>query len=218
MPTKRTVIVDDSALARRAIRNILERSSEFEVVAEAADGQEAISRVRTLVPDLVLMDLRMPRLGGLAAIQTIKEEFPAMQVVVLTVSDDPQDLFEAIKRGAQGYLIKNMEPQLWLEYLDAIVSGDTRISRAVADRVLQEFTRPRMSDASPPLPVLTPREQEVLSLVARGQTNREIGTALDIAENTVRRHLQNILDKLHLRNRVELAAFVMRHELNRRER
>jgi DNA-binding NarL/FixJ family response regulator len=217
MPAKRTVIVDDSPLARRAIRSILERSPEFEVIAEAADGQEAIGRVRTLVPDLVLMDLRMPRLDGLDAIQTIKEEFPSMQVVVLTVSDDPQDLFEAIKRGAQGYLIKNMEPQLWLEYLDAIVSGDTRISRAVADRVLQEFTRPRTSDAAAPLPALTPREQEVLSLVARGQTNREIGTALDIAENTVRRHLQNILDKLHLRNRVELAAFAMRQEMTRRD-
>lgn len=141
-----------------------------------------------------------------------------MQVVVLSVSDDPQDLFEAIKRGAQGYLIKNMEPQLWLEYLDAIVSGDARISRAVADRVLQELTRSRTSDAATPLPVLTPREQDVPSLVARGQTNREIGTVLDIAENTVRRHLQNILDKLHLPNRVELATFAMRHALSQRER
>lgn len=218
MSIRRTVIVDDSALARRAIRNILDRSPQFEVVAEAADGQEAIVRVRTLAPDLVLMDLRMPRLDGLEAIQVIKEEFPSMQVVVLSVSDDPQDLFEAIKRGAQGYLIKNMEPQLWLEYLDAIVSGDTRISRGVADRVLQEFTRSKTPDVATPLPVLTPRERDVLSLVARGQTNREIGTALEIAENTVRRHLQNILDKLHLRNRVELAAFAMKHELNRRER
>jgi two-component system, NarL family, nitrate/nitrite response regulator NarL len=216
--TARTLIVDDSALARRAIRNILERSPQFAVIAEAADGQEAIGRARELVPDLVLMDLRMPHRGGLEAIQAIKEEFPSMRIVVLSVSDDPQDLFEAIKRGAQGYLIKNMEPHLWLEYLDAVVSGDARISRAVADRVLQEFGRSRKPDAPTPLPTLTPRERDVLTLVARGQTNREIGTALGVAENTVRRHLQNILEKLHLRNRVELAAYAMKHELSRPER
>lgn len=218
MSTTRTLIVDDSALARRAIRNILGRSPQFEVIAEAADGQEAVGRARELVPDLVLMDLRMPLRDGLEAIQAIKEQFPVMRIVVLSVSDDPQDLFEAIKRGAQGYLIKNMEPHLWLEYLDAVVSGDARISRAVADRVLQEFGRSRKPDAPTPLPTLTPRERDVLTLVARGQTNREIGTALDVAENTVRRHLQNILEKLHLRNRVELAAYAMKHELNRRER
>ena len=218
MSVRRTLIVDDSALARRAIRNILERSPQFEVVAEAKDGREAIARARALMPDLVLMDLRMPHLGGLDAIQAIKEEFPSTQVVVLTVSDDPQDLFDAIKRGAQGYLIKNMEPQLWLEYLDAIASGDTRISRAVADRVLQEFTRSWQPNVPTPLPMLTPRERDMLLLVARGQTNREIATALDIAENTVRRHLQNILEKLQLRNRVELATFAMRNEPGLRER
>lgn len=221
MAVTRTLIVDDSALARRAIRDILERSPRFAIVAAAADGYEAIGWARTLRPDLVLMDLRMPRLDGLRAIQAIKEEFPSMQVVVLSVSDDPQDLFEAIKRGAQGYLIKNMEPHLWLEYLDAVVSGDTRISRAIADRVLQEFARskpsPRAAGQPAALPTLTPREQEVLTLVARGQTNREIAAALDVAENTVRRHLQNILEKLHLRNRVELAAFATRHALGRRE-
>lgn len=218
MSATRTLIVDDSALARRAIRSILEGPRRFEIVAEAPDGAEGIARARELFPDLVLMDLRMPRLDGLAAIQTIKEEFPSMQVVVLSVSDEPQDLFEAMKRGAQGYLIKNMEPQLWLDYLDAIISGDTRISRAIAERVLQEFTWSRKPDEPTTLPMLTPREREILTLVARGQTNREIGTALDIAENTVRRHLQNILEKLHLRNRVELAGFAMRHKMGQRER
>jgi DNA-binding NarL/FixJ family response regulator len=218
MSATRTLIVDDSALARRAIRNILEGSRRFEIVAEAPDGAEGIARAREFLPDLVLMDLRMPHHDGLAAIQAIKEEFPSMPIVVLSVSDDPQDLFEAMKRGAQGYLIKNMEPQLWLDYLDAVVSGETRISRAIAERVLQEFTRPREPDAPAALPMLTPRERNILTLVARGQTNREIGTALEIAENTVRRHLQNILEKLHLRNRVELAGFAMRHELGQRER
>lgn len=218
MSATRTLIVDDTALARRAIRTILERSRQFEVVAEAPDGVEGIARAREFLPDLVLMDLRMPRLGGLEAIQRIKDEFPSTQVVVLSVSDDPQDLFEAMKHGAQGYLIKNMEPHLWLEYLDAIISGDTRISRVVAEHVVQEFTRFPRPDEPPTLPMLTPRERDILTLVARGRTNREIGAALEIAENTVRRHLQNILEKLHLRNRVELAGFAMRHEMRRRER
>jgi DNA-binding NarL/FixJ family response regulator len=217
MSPTRTLIIDDSPLARRAIRSILEGSRRFEIVAEAPDGAEGIARARELLPDLVLMDLRMPQVDGLAAIQVIKGDVPSAQVVVLTVSDDPQDLFEAMKRGAQGYLIKNMEPQLWLDYLDAIISGETRISRAIAERVLHEFTRSRKPDQPTTLPMLTPRERDILMLVVRGHTNREIGAALDIAENTVRRHLQNILEKLRLRNRVELAAYAMRHEMGERE-
>jgi two-component system, NarL family, nitrate/nitrite response regulator NarL len=218
MSSTRTLIVDDSALARRAIRSILEGSGRFEIIAEAPDGAEGIARARELLPDLVLMDLRMPHVDGLAAIQVIKEDVPSAQVVVLTVSDDPQDLFEAMKRGAQGYLIKNMEPQLWLEYLGAIISGETRISRAIAERVLHEFARSQKPDEPTTLPMLTPRERDTLTLVARGHTNREIGAALNIAENTVRRHLQNILEKLRLRNRAELAAYAVRREVGERER
>jgi DNA-binding NarL/FixJ family response regulator len=150
----------------------------------------------------------MPRLSGLEAIRAIKEEFPATLVVVLSVSDDPQDLFEAIRRGAQGYLIKHVEGGLWLEYLTAIVQGDARISRAIANRILREFTRgPGVPRAS--LPTLTSREEEVLGLVARGLANKEIVTALGIVEGTVKRHLQNILAKLQLRNRVELATYAL---------
>ena len=208
MTATRTLIVDDSQLARRGIRAILHESPLFEVVGEASDGLEGIVRVRELGPDLVLMDLKMPRLGGLDATRAIKEEFPATPVVVLSVSDDPQDLFEAIRYGAQGYLLKNVEPHLWLEYLTAIVQGDARISRAIAERILEEFTR---QNTIPPasLPTLTPREQETLALVARGLANKEIATALGIVEGTVKRHLQNILAKLHLRNRVELATFAV---------
>lgn len=205
----RTVIVDDSELARRGIREILAASSLFEVVAEARDGAEGVARVRELVPDLVLMDLRMPVLDGFEAIRQIKEELPSTLVVVLTVSDDPQDLFEAIRRGAQGYLLKHLDPAVWLEYLTALVEGDTRISRAVAERILQEFTGGRAPGPTEGLPALTPREQEVLALVARGLANKEIGVALDITEGTVKRHLQNILAKLHLRNRVQLAVFAL---------
>jgi DNA-binding NarL/FixJ family response regulator len=212
--TTRTLIVDDSELARRGIRLILAGSPLFDVVGEASDGQEGVARVRELAPDLVLMDLRMPGVGGLEAIRLIKEEVPSTLVVVLSVSDDPQDLFEAIRCGAQGYLIKNVDPDLWLEYLTALVGGDARISRAIADRILQEFTRqsavPRGS-----LPTLTPREEEILALVARGLANKEIAATLGIVEGTVKRHLQNILAKLHLRNRVELAAFALTQGFSR---
>ena len=214
MSTTRTLIVDDSELARRGVRAILAGSALFEVVGEAGDGQEGVARVRELTPDLVLMDLRMPRLSGLEAIRLIKEEFPSTLVVVLSVSDDPQDLFEAIRCGAQGYLIKNVDPGIWLEYLTALVQGDARISRTIAERILQEFTRqsevPRAS-----LPTLTPRESEILALVARGLANKEIAASLGIVEGTVKRHLQNILAKLHLRNRVELATFAITQGLTR---
>jgi DNA-binding NarL/FixJ family response regulator len=204
----RTLIVDDSELARRAIRTVLADSSAFEVVGDANNAEAAIARVRELEPELVLMDLRMPGLSGLEAIRIIKEEFPATLVVVLSVSDDPQDFFQAIRCGAQGYLIKNVEPELWLEYLEALVHGDARISRAIAARILREFTQSATVPAS--LPTLTRREEEILTLVARGLPNKEIGDTLGIVEGTVKRHLQNILAKLHLRNRVELATYAVR--------
>ena len=206
--TTRTLIVDDSELARRGIRAVLAASPQFEVVGEATDGEEGLAGARRLSPDLVLMDLRMPALGGLEAIRLIKEELPATVVVVVSVSDDPQDLFEAIRAGAQGYLIKNVEPNIWLEYLGALVQGDTRISRAIADRILREFVRPG-SKARDLLPTLTDREEEILGLVARGLANKEIAARLGIVEGTVKRHLQNILAKLHLRNRVQLATYAV---------
>jgi DNA-binding NarL/FixJ family response regulator len=207
----RTLIVDDSALARRAICTVLAESSAFQVVGEAADAESGVARARQLAPDLVLMDLRMPGRGGLEAIRAIKEVLPGTIVVVLSVSDDPQDFFEAIRCGAQGYLIKNVEPGLWLEYLEALVHGDARISRAIASRILREFTQSTSAQAD--LPTLTRREEEILNLVARGLPNKEIADSLGIVEGTVKRHLQNILEKLHLRNRVELATFAVRRGL-----
>ncbi|HLW60785.1 MAG TPA: response regulator transcription factor [bacterium] len=210
----RTLIVDDSDLARRGIRAILGESPEFVVIGEASDGYEGIARVRELAPDLVLMDLRMPRLNGLEAIRIIKEELPSTLVVVLSVSDDPQDLFEAIRSGAQGYLIKNVDPGVWLQYLTALVQGDARIPRAIAERILREFMR-QTAVPRGALPTLTPREEEILALVSRGLANKEIAATVGIVEGTVKRHLQNILAKLHLRNRVELATFAVVQGLTR---
>jgi len=215
--TTRTLIIDDNDLARRGIQAILASSPQFEVIGAASDGQEGLAAVRALAPDLVLMDLRMPRLGGLEAIRTIKEESPSIIVVVLSVSDDPQDLFEAMRCGAQGYLIKNVASDLWLDYLTALVQGDTRISRGIAERILQEFMRPTKIPRGT-LPTLTAREKEILALVARGLANKEISASLAITEGTVKRHLENILAKLHLRNRVELATFAVTQGLAQAER
>jgi DNA-binding NarL/FixJ family response regulator len=204
----RTLIIDDSDLARRGIQAILSASPHFEVIGAASDGHEGLAAVRALAPDLVLMDLRMPRLGGLDAIRAIKEESPSIIVVVLSVSDDPQDLFEAMRCGAQGYLVKNVASDLWLDYLTSLVQGDARISRGIAERILQEFLRPAKVPRGT-LPTLTSREEEILALVARGLANKEISASLAITEGTVKRHLENILAKLHLRNRVELATFAV---------
>lgn len=205
MKRTRVLIVDDHALSRKGIAAILDPDPAFLVVGEAADGAEALAKVRELAPDLVLMDIRMPDMDGLEATRRIKAEHPQVIVVILSVSDDVQDFFEAIKLGAQGYLLKDLQPQEWLGYLRAVVGGETPVSRALAVRLLEEF---RSTDqARPAAGSLSERELEVLQKVAEGLSNREIGAELHIAESTVKNHLRNILDKLRLRNRAQLVAY-----------
>ncbi len=212
--TVRVVIADDSRDARAAITSVLARDPSFEVVGEASDGYETLRLVEERKPDMVLMDLAMPRCDGLLATRLVKRRAPHVTVVVLTVSDDATDLFEAIRSGAQGYLLKRLDPADWLEYLRRLALGDASIPRAVATRILAEFdTGPR-----PPAPIeigLTDREAEVLKLVARAMTNRQIGEALGISEQTVKNHLKHVVQKLHLKNRVGLAMFAKRVGLDR---
>jgi two-component system nitrate/nitrite response regulator NarL len=205
MPQVRVVLADDSPLARSAARAILAREPTFTVVGEAADGYEAVQLVRELQPDLVMMDIRMPRCDGLLATKLIKRERPAVAVVILSVSDDAGDLFEAIRCGAQGYLLKNLSPDVWLEYLSGFARGETAIPRHVAREILHEFARPegRRSLENP----LTPREQEVLRLVGEGLTNRRIAESLYLSENTVKNHMKSILEKVQVQNRVQLALY-----------
>jgi len=207
----RIVLVDDQPLVRNGIASLL-RAQGHDVAGEAGDGQEALELVRRARPDLVLMDLRLPVLDGLSATRLLKTEFPQIQVVVLTVSDDERDLVEAVKSGAHGYLLKDLEAEEFFEALDAVEHGESVIPPRLARQLWIEFGR-ALGHPEPPIQEdgLTEREQEVLRLVSAGQTNREIADRLAISENTVKFHMRGILDKLHLRNRTEVARWVADH-------
>jgi len=169
---------------------------------------------RELMPDVILMDIAMPVLDGMEATRRIKAEIPYVRIVILTASDGDRNLFEAVKSGAQGYLLKNIEPQALYGTLRGVVRGEAPVSRVMAGRLLEEFARQAQKPApASPAAGLTGREREVLELVSRGKSNKEIAAALDIAENTAKNHLKNILEKLHLENRVQAATFALRHGL-----
>lgn len=208
------LLVDDHALFRAGIASLLASREDVEVVGQAQDGEEALEAAHRLMPDLILMDVHMPNVNGIEATRRIKAELPYVKVVMLTVSDQDQDLFEAIKSGAQGYLLKNLEPNELFDYLEGISRGEAPISRAMASRILSEFASQASRERAPrtpePIGALTAREKEVLKLVASGATNREIAVALTLTENTVKNHLRNILEKLHLENRVQAAAYALK--------
>jgi DNA-binding NarL/FixJ family response regulator len=204
----RIVLVDDQPLVRNGIASLLQARGH-DVAGEAGDGQQGLEVVRRTRPDLVLMDLRMPVLDGLSATRLLKTEFPQVKVVVLTVSDDEQDLVEAVKSGAHGYLLKDLEAGEFFEALDAVEHGESVIPPRLARQLWTEFGRTDVQEPPPPRnDTLTDREHEVLRLVAAGHTNREIAERLAISENTVKFHMRGILDKLHLRNRTEVARWV----------
>lgn len=206
----KTLIVDDHFLSRKGISSILSSVSLFEIVGEATNGFEAVEKARQLELDLILMDIGMPLCNGLEATSMIKAIRPKVKIIILSVSDDVQDFFEAIKLGAQGYLLKNMEPDYWIDYIKNIVCGETPISRVVAAKILQEFSmqKPNIVDNR-----LSEREKEVLQLISDGRSNKEIGEILFLSESTVKNHLRNILDKLHLQNRMQLIAFAYKNGL-----
>jgi DNA-binding NarL/FixJ family response regulator len=221
MEPLRVLLVDDHTLFRRGIESLLASRQGIEVVGDAADGFEAVARARETVPDVILMDIDMPRCNGLEATRQIKREMPHVKVVMLTVSDDGDNLFEAIKSGAQGYLLKNLEAYQLFDMLDSVSRGEAPLSGLVAARILEEFTRPEPGDSQGPEMAiveetterLSAREIEVLELVVAGKTNKQIAATLVITENTVKNHLSNILDKLHLQNRIQAAVYAVRQGL-----
>ncbi len=212
MKKYRVLIADDHPMARMAIRSLLEQDPSFCVIGEATNGEEAHKLCGELQPDLVLMDINMPKWSGLEATREVKKAHPHIKIVILSVSDDVADLITAIQFGAQGYLLKNLEPDDWIAYLRALLDEDSDVSREMATRLIHHFRREDHTD-EPGLDVLTPREKEILLYVGAGKTNREISDELIIAENTVKNHIKNILEKLQLANRVQLAAYAVRHHL-----
>jgi DNA-binding NarL/FixJ family response regulator len=209
----RVLIADDHALFRDGLRSLLE-ARQIDVVGEAANGQAAIELSRDLKPDIVLMDLTMPVMDGLAATRMISAEMPSVKVVVLTASEEDADLFEAIKSGAQGFLPKDLEANKFFEHLSGVTRGEPALTPALARKVLNELAHPAASRQERAPDALTDREREVLELLVQGITsNRELAERLIVSENTVKYHLRNILDKLHLQNRAQVIAYALRHGL-----
>ncbi len=209
----RVLLADDHALFRDGVASLL-RAWGVDVVGEAADGWEALEKARMLTPDLILMDINMPRCNGLQATRLIKAELPATSIVMLTVSEDEQDLFEAVKSGAAGYILKEVDGEEFGQLIMGISDGRVAMSRGLANKILGEFARSKARDRQPS-EELTGREQEVLHLVTTGATNREIAASLHVSENTVNYHMKNILAKLHLRNRAQVVAYAVREGLTK---
>ncbi|THF73774.1 response regulator [Cohnella fermenti] len=201
----RVIIIDDHRHAREGMRYILSQDPIFELVAEGSNGAEAIALTEQWMPDIVLMDINMQGMDGLEATKAIKDRYPYVKIVMVTVSDDILHLLDALKKGASGYLLKNLHPEAWTEYLRAIAYDEVPLSRELAQRILHEFTSPSRTP-QPAIP-LTAREQEILKWVSKGHSNRDIADSLVISEHTVKNHLKNILQKLHMDNRVQLARY-----------
>jgi DNA-binding NarL/FixJ family response regulator len=212
----RVLVVDDQALFRRGLVVVLSASSDVEVVGEAADGEEAVALAQELKPDVVTMDVRMPRLSGVEATRHIRRVLPGTEVLVLTVSDDEDDLYEAVKAGANGYLLKEIAVEEIAETVRAIVQHQAPVSPSMTSKLLTEFRSlaRRASEREELLPPeLTDREMQVLRLIAQSRSNKEIAAALFISENTVKNHVRNILEKLHLHSRMEAVTYAWRKRL-----
>ncbi|MGG4553392.1 response regulator [Paenibacillus humicus] len=203
----RVLVVDDHPHAREAIGEILSDDDSFEIIGYAENGDEALLQTELWMPDLILMDIHMPGKDGLETTREIKLKYPYVKIVLITVSDDAAHLFEALKQGAQGYLLKNLEPGTWLQYLRAVASDEAPLSSELAFRILQEFPLSKKNNSADH--PLTSREREILDWVAKGLTNREIAKELQISDQTVKNHLKNILQKLHLENRVQLTRYAL---------
>jgi DNA-binding NarL/FixJ family response regulator len=212
----RVLVVDDHALFRRGLEMVLDGEPDVEVVGEAADGLEAVRRAQELMPDVVLMDVRMPGQSGIEATREIHDLLPHTRILMLTVSEEEADLFEALKSGATGYLLKEIATDEVADAIRAAVAGQSRISPAMSSKLLTEFTNMSKRDEDGRLaraPRLTDREMEVLQLMTRGLNNRDIARELFISENTVKNHVRNILEKLQLHSRMEAVVYAVRENI-----
>ncbi|HYN36845.1 MAG TPA: response regulator transcription factor [Actinomycetota bacterium] len=212
----RVLIVDDHALFRRGLQMVLEGEADIEVVGEASDGTEAVKLAEESTPDVVLMDVRMPKRSGIEATRAIKDTLPSTRILMLTISDEEADLYEAIKAGASGYLLKEISIDEVANAVRQVSQGQSLISPSMASKLLSEFAtmvKRRDERSQMPGPRLTERELQVLRLVAKGLNNKDIGDELFISENTVKNHVRNILEKLQLHSRMEAVVYAVREKL-----
>jgi DNA-binding NarL/FixJ family response regulator len=216
----RVLIADDHALFRRGLEMVLEEEDDIDLVGQASDGTEAIAVAGEALPDVVLMDIRMPKITGIEACRATKEVAPSAKIVMLTISDEEEDLFEAIRAGASGYLLKDIPLDEVAEAVRAVHGGQSLINPSMAGKLLSEFATLAKRDAEEEervqhvaAPKLTDREMEVLKLVARGMNNRDIAKELFISENTVKNHVRNILEKLQIHSRMEAVMIAVRQKL-----
>ena len=207
----RIFITDDHAIVRKGLRTLINSESGMELVGEAADGLEAVTKIRALQPDVILMDLVMPRQGGLETIIQIKEDNPDARIMVLTSFAEEEQVFSAIKAGALGYLLKDSSPEQLVQAIHDVHRGESSLHPTIALKLIRELRRP--SDLPPTDNPLTEREVEVVKLVAQGLTNQEIAESLFISERTVGNHIGTILGKLHLANRTQAALYALRKGL-----
>jgi len=216
----RVLVVDDHALFRRGLEMVLTEEPDIELVGEASDGAEAVEKAGEALPDVVLMDIRMPKSSGIEACRAMKEVSPSAKIVMLTISDEEEDLFEAIRAGASGYLLKDIPYDEVADVVRAVHGGQSLINPSMAAKLLTEFAALAKHDGDGeertqqvPPPKLTDREMEVLRLVARGMNNRDIAKELFISENTVKNHVRNILEKLQIHSRMEAVMIAVREKL-----
>lgn len=208
------LLVDDHTLFRSGIKSLLQRHADFTVIGEASDGVEGIKRAKQLRPDVVLLDLNMPGMSGLETLQLLLQDCPNTAVILLTVSEEAEDLTAALQAGARGYLIKNIDADYLVRAIKRAAAGESVLAEAMTTKLVAQLQGgPQARPAEPPsdLDKLTPREKEILSCLARGESNKVIARTLDVAESTVKIHVQNILKKLNLSSRVQAAVFAVGH-------
>jgi DNA-binding NarL/FixJ family response regulator len=214
----RVLLVDDQPLFRTAISSLINAQDDFTVVGEAENGLQAVEKAHELVPDLVVMDVEMPVMNGVEATKLLTEQMPGIRIVMLTVSDAEEHVFDAVRNGASGYLLKDLRPDQLYDMLRSVMHGETPISPGVAGLLLSEvrsgkFTPADSSSRTESGPPITQRELEILQLVAEGLSNKQIGHRLSITEGTVKNHVHNALEKLHLDNRIQAASYIVRQGL-----
>lgn len=215
MPKIKTLIVDDQKILTQGLKMILDLEEDIEVTAVASNGQEALSLCHWQCPDVILMDIKMPIMNGVEATEKISALFPSTRIIILTTFHDKEFIFDALKKGACGYLLKESPPEKILEAVRTVYQGGSILQPSIASKVIEEFSRlsPVSKEKDPRMNLLTEREIEILTLIGDGKNNKEIASALYLSEGTVRNHITHILEKLDLRDRTQLAIFALRNHL-----